>query len=889
MASVGRTFPDLINSGGHEWVAVYHIGGMDWCAVSSPKLQQAFDDYVAGGYTTAVNWYKRALFGGEANLAASYPEDDVQILPIMDADLGRQKISYDEKKGIDVGSWSVRISRAENGYVYANGTQTGWGLPGLDWIIDTGQDASVNRGVLAADFDGTALIWNNDQGLAGRINGLAAGELLLLYVGSRSVLCRGGSTTATYTAATDTWSASTVPTNGALHSPNQRIYSSIDNDQQRIEIVDIPHAESVAGLFAFLYLVPINPDGTIEGFDTAASGKASHDFPIMFRAGEVTTNPSGDASSWKITHGSITSALKAKVPTERFTGTLAGYQFCHSGLPDNLSGQLPHLGVIEVEGSAVRTERFYLATVGNYVRYETWQDLMDGVLSALDGAGTLQFAYKQGQDGDLIYYDATVSKTTVLVYGPAAVALGIGYLRDDKIDLYRTDVGSGFSRHFATAVQTVNAFFSPGNPIPVAAFGVAGIEYAGFDGGCIALRRDNGDGIWKHDVRYDSGTATVVLDQAKDRPVTKNDSVCKYVYQWDWADITFDFSGAFELYYNARGAWQVPEDGSSNRRLYLTGETDATQLDDGDPITFGDPDRFIPKEGVPVLENHGGTGSYMIMEGELDGTPADSSYIEIKGGAPGPTVDHAKGPESYPANVSAPNHRGLSLYWAPALQNEDPWQVADSRVMASDSPSLLFRELLGDTTTILDFPSRVPITTIPNVNATDDQVLIDWDAWAELDGFAPYNYDFTQKDITALGAMSSFAFTHGYRMTYGYKETERAFVLGLAPIAATSESQATFEGRSIDNQVLRPDVPTDKIGSGWLYSAVQMDVQAAPGAKREVRAAHSIGRTAHIAESKDLVVKDPISIFPDDETTGLPSIELLGRAESYARLFATPV
>jgi hypothetical protein len=609
----------------------------------------------------------------------------------------------------------------------------------------------------------------------------------------------------------------------------------------------------------------------------------------MFRAGEVTTNPSGDASSWKITHGSITNALKAKVPTERFTGTLSGYQFCHSGLPDNISGQLPHLGVIEVEGSTVRTERFYLATVGNYVRYETWQDLMDGVLSALDGAGTLQFAYKQGQDGDLIYYDATVSKTTVLVYGPAAVALGIGYLRDDKIDLYRTDVGSGFSRHFATAVQTVNAFFSPGNPIPVAAFGVAGIEYAGFDGGCIALRRDNGDGIWKHDVRYDSGTATVVLDQAKDRPVTKNDSLCKYVYQWDWADITFDFSGAFELYYNARGAWQVPEDGSSNRRLYLTGETDATQLDDGDPITFGDPDRFIPKEGVPVLENHGGTGSYMIMEGELDGTPADSSYIEIKGGAPGPTVDHAKGPESYPANVSAPNHRGLSLYWAPALQNEDPWQVADSRVMASDSPSLLFRELLGDTTTILDFPSRVPITTIPNVNATDDQVLIDWDAWAELDGFAPYNYDFTQKDITALGAMSSFAFTHGYRMTYGYKETERAFVLGLAPIAATSESQATFEGRAIDNQVLRPDVPTDKIGSGWLYSAVQMDVQAAPGAKREVRAAHSIGRTAHIAESKDLVVKDPISIFPDDETTGLPSIELLGRAESYARLFATPV
>ncbi len=900
MATVGKSYKQML-AGGQRFAAVYHIGGMDWCAYSDPALTDAFqkyiDDYPAADQgLKAVQAYYQALFWDFATETnTQYSQDKMQFLPILDRELGPQKIKYDDVKAIDVGSWSVSVSRETAGYVYTNGPQEGWGLPGLDWIIDPDQDATVNRGVLSRDYEGADLFWVNDQGLSDRINNLAGGEKILIYTGSRAIYVLGGTAAvvdaadgvSAPSATTTEWQCTNLPGEGAIHSPDERVYGAVNNDLERIEIFDVPNYESVVGLWAYLFLVPINEDGTIEGFKVDATEGLQHDLPILFRSGEIASNPSADPGSWKITHSGITKSLQAELPTEKFNGSLGGYQFSRSSIvAPSIAAQLPHIGVIEVDDAitpVVTTDRIFLCAAGAYVRYETRQKLLDATVAALNASGTLNFIYST--DGDDITVNSADDANTTFVYGPAAMALGLGYIREDKAEIHNLDVSSSYSEHTGGGRRLSEVFDS--------AYGLGGYEAPGFPGRLMALKDTaNATGsIWQHDMGY---TVPVLFAEKSVRTPFRNRSACNYFIQWDWADLLYDFGGEWANPHSSTGAWQVPPESGTyiapgNVFLYLNGESDATQLDDGDAITVGIPGNYADAE-APGLE---GTGAEfhpfeLIMNGKLGATPAGSTYIELAQSLDGddPGYDHMMQAGSGLGQII---QRGLSLYYAPGVQDEDPWKLADSRIVTGTEISKLLRGLLGDQASdIPTLPRRIPITTIPNLEKTagTSQNLIDWAAWETLDGEGEYSLVFDGK-TKILDAMTGYAFTHGKRLTYGYNETERTWILGLSDIGSISAAEVTFADRDIGTDIIRGgEAPKDIIGSGWIYSSTTVETRREADQELVISAKKTIGRTAHIAGAKALAVKDKLSVFADEET-GFPNNELIALVEKYGRLFAT--
>jgi hypothetical protein len=870
MATIGRSFQDLVKGGGHNYVGVYHVAGMDWAAVTDRRLQDAFDAYTAAN----VAKYKRLLFGsvgtasdGETLYNAS---DHVQMLEILDQEFGTQSIKYGEKKGIDIGSWSVKISRDTAGYVYENGPQTGWGLPGLDWIIDVEQDATVSRGVLAANFDGATLRWYNDEGLATRVNGLASGERLLLYIGSRCVLVVGGVHSAVYDSTNAWWYINNTGSEGALDTPDQRVYASTEDVQERIRIHDIPHFESVVGLFGYLFLVPINDDGSIEGFDNTSG---NHDRPILFRYGQIATNPSGTPGDWKISHNGITKSMQATVPIKKFEAKLSGFQFSRELVipPFVTTSHIPHIRCIEVSnnGGTVKQASIYLTTAGGYVRYETHAELLAAIRDALNASSTLDFSYSIDDSGTDIIAAAGAQNNQVIVYGCAAFAAGIGYVNPLFFVPHIADAKSGYTGH---AMWPERAQLD----------GVLGQAIDELPGSCPYFYLKTKEGIaanrkviqWT--VINTAGTLTAVKNF--EIPGMRSASRCKYFLSWD-RNFTYDHLGGWQPT-DKVPYWRVPEDGSSNKRIYLSPESNATDLESGYKITLGSSDNQTTDPILPTINRS------LVLSGSVAATPTDRGYfVPDTGGYGSPALFQ---PEVKIGNTV---RRGLPLYHAPLIQKEDPWKITDSVEVAGNEPSKLFRALLGDAGALLPVPSRMQVTTIPHVKKSDPAYkFFRWEDWEELDntGDSAYALSLKADKFKILDAMSSFAFTHGKRMTYGYDETERTWVLGLTDIKSVSTAQVTASGRVIDSTDIIPMEPTDVIGQGWLYAGVEVEAQKELDSKIKVQANKTIGRTAHITESKILKIKDSVSLFPD-ESEGVPNLNLLNTVKDYARLFAVPV
>jgi hypothetical protein len=178
------TLDDICQSGSFCNAFVYHICGMPWAATNSLELKAHLD---AAGPTSTL--LRRKMFGGESHF-------DVQILPILQHELGPQRIEYSEEKGITVGGWSVRLSSDPSGFVWQNGTNMEqWGVIGLDWQPETNAPGASHT-VLAADVvpnlaDNTVtLTWplGQDVGIKAWLDskwtGSAYSENLYLYSSS---------------------------------------------------------------------------------------------------------------------------------------------------------------------------------------------------------------------------------------------------------------------------------------------------------------------------------------------------------------------------------------------------------------------------------------------------------------------------------------------------------------------------------------------------------------------------------------------------------------------------------------------------------------------------------------------------------------------------------
>ena len=173
------TLNQFLRGGTLPAVWVYHVRGYNWAATNSAEFATWITDSEA-----YQNQIRVLLFGNTANFA-SFSAYDVQVLPILDHDLGQQVIKYDEDKGLNVGGWAVKIMCGDNGYTWSLDTEPTHmsGLLGVDWqpVIST---PGVKSAVLSRDYTPNAttfladLYWavDSDNGLKTKIEASITAE-----------------------------------------------------------------------------------------------------------------------------------------------------------------------------------------------------------------------------------------------------------------------------------------------------------------------------------------------------------------------------------------------------------------------------------------------------------------------------------------------------------------------------------------------------------------------------------------------------------------------------------------------------------------------------------------------------------------------------------------
>jgi hypothetical protein len=300
---------------------------MPWAATNSPALKAHLDDG-----TTAARILRTAMFGQKDSPTVA---SDVQVLTILQNDLGQQTINYNDEKAINVGPWSVTLSDNPSGFQFPNGGSfSNYGILGLDWQPVLTSEGSVNT-ILSQNTDPTTsgsiestIYWpaNKDFGLSAWLdnnwNVSAYDNDCYIWVGSSCYLAKGEADTTT-----DPLEYSVLCYPAQFNSPNENVFASVDN--QGIFVTNYP--QSIGGMTANLFGVEMDSDGN----------NNSGSDPYTLRTGKVNPGVTDNGmGQWKVGVGGFTDQLKIKAPMERFSATLKGYKF---NTNDLAIGDLPNL------------------------------------------------------------------------------------------------------------------------------------------------------------------------------------------------------------------------------------------------------------------------------------------------------------------------------------------------------------------------------------------------------------------------------------------------------------------------------------------------------------------------------------------------------------------
>jgi hypothetical protein len=244
------TFSQHIKDG-VRFAYVYHIAGYDWAATTDPDFAAWYN---AQGTEAAA--YGGLMFGSSSNA--------IQMLPVLNHDLGAQTITSTREGGIDVGQWSVSVNGDTSGYKFGKLFPyvpfSGWqsGLLGLNWEPDATQP-EIKRGIMSKDLrlsrvtgdllNGLApgfLYWRTDQDF-----GLS--DYLTTHLASSPIIWAGSSCMVVVALEVDgvNWKATVY--SGVFCSPLEDLVYS---DSMRYQITTVPL--DMAGRTSRLFAVPIS-------------------------------------------------------------------------------------------------------------------------------------------------------------------------------------------------------------------------------------------------------------------------------------------------------------------------------------------------------------------------------------------------------------------------------------------------------------------------------------------------------------------------------------------------------------------------------------------------------------------------------------------------------
>jgi hypothetical protein len=921
--SVQEVFEDLTpyekicRTGAVNAAFVYHVAGYDWAATNSPELAALLDGTPTDD---GLLYLKRQLFGwayilDTPNLEADYPADSVRVLPILDHDQGSQRIDYGEDKGLDVGGWRVTIRSGQTGYTWTKSAATIEGIIGLD-ANPNETTAGVKKGTLSRSIGeaGAAglvtVYWREDSGLAAKLSSPGNDAV---WVGTNCLY---------------QFSDPSGPTDGEYSCSFYARFlgTSLERTQLDLErqtgfsyITDTP--TGLVGQIARLHVVPMTDAGDVLDRDNGPT-------PILARWGTVAPGMTETDNTYRITHNGPSNVLDREVPVNRFRAHLSGFNLSRYdyGTTSYEVAQLPHIVLWEKEtgddesGEGVTKTEIWLGSLANggAVRYGSVGELRTAALAALTGATTL-CTYTEEPGGNITFDPGSSNVYSVRMFGPVPFLLGWGELAGNDRDTIRSEIESGIQpawmryRLKPDALQTrqdhsTDIVFCDGSTGEKKYYNWTGT------GGLDSLQRVTLENIpyWLH---LRSGTSvydpednrtTIPVGETRDTlPVFRWDQVASYYWQED-------------LYYRLsthQGLGLIPRDSSGNRRWYITAEADSRDLEAGagEVVIFGATDgaqdysrATSAAEFFRADEGRSGGAVRGIVESvdSTSGTYFVTDTYNVSG-----TL--FAGAFTFRDDAGVFTEGWMGLTWFPGVVGDDPNEITDATIVKNESATEIVQQLWGDPDTDAGVGIRQQLTGIPDLHGTamptktgyqgmgldsGDRTLIDWGQISEvleagrLAGAYSIKLSDDRGKLSVWEALQGVMLSHGGRLTYGYREDQRAYVIGATTVAPDSPSKAAQAGREISGAEILPVAPTGRVGGQWTHNSITCILTNSNGEEQPITAQKRVDASKAARASKPLEINDPFTppINPFDPAQKDYWETLQARLVSYANNWSLP-
>jgi hypothetical protein len=907
------TLDGICQSGSFPSAYVFHITGMPWAATNSPQLKSILDDgYGVAAYGTAPYGgggpLKRLMFG---IVDALETPADVQILTILDNDLGSQSVKYGPDKGIEVGPWSVRLN-ADNtsGFVYTNGGSfSASGILGLTWA-PTGDTSGSAWSALDVDWTPTTTgtipsgtlqwPWERDFGLKSWLDDNWGGSSYTndcdIYINS-SVLrpfneVQTDSTNRRYYVGCY---------GGIYNTPNERIPSR--RNEQTIDMQNFP--QSINGMNANLWAYQVNKDGRL----------ISGQLPFMLRSGKVKPGTrDGGNGVWTVNVGGVTDSLKVRAVVEPFDAHVSGYYFNdinEDGAFNTSIGRVdqylatPHISVREVIGGT--NDNFavlYLTGVGvDYVEFDTIGEILDATVDALNASSDLACTYKR--DGDSITYAPGASGVNAVgVTGIVPFICGVGYINADKLPRLIHEQLLQQQRELRPYNPS-----DAGNPFRM----VPQNEYDSTGAQVWYVQATDGYNFAELQESDVTGNGAIVWDKEVVR-LLRNPCTSPYFIQYDLSDNT-----TLEDQYDRRQALKEnhskkwPQDSSGNRRVHYTTDSNVV-LNDGAQIAFG-----------PVIESYGQS------RGKIDTVTGASNYFTLDNNTvlgmpyamfwPKGLQDALQFNEQWVESLELlipPEDAPIRWDYTEKLTSvprvadqivanysmEDPFAIGDVTKIKTTSPVDILKDIMGDkdvtSTGISDSIKLTDMQHFVDRNEYINKGFIQWTSLqnivdsALLDDCA-YTLDVRDPqggesidvfDFDIMSLLTGICVTHEAKMVWEWNEGTRSWRINFVKDGADSAANAVTHGRRIAQGAQVAGTPlTGMEGGDWYYATIKAEYGRTDGGSETFNIKNRDGRVRHTLGDKTMTVNDTMTLLPSGSTNARE--QLIKRFSTYQQRWST--
>lgn len=906
------TLDQICQSGGGEFSYVFHVGGLDWAATNDSRLIQALklDDVDPVSATQAelnAIEMREHLFGLGYKNGDYTPSNYVQILKNLDDNLGSQTIDFDEKKGIDVGNFRTSVFGGPHGYTWIWDSNIDcFGVMGLD-VVPSLKSNGVISGVMSRDYkpdetvDGWSgeLYWwaDTDEGLRKKINSKkAAGEEMFLWVGNSCLSVYSNSVITTgdeyyVTCYNQNW-----------NTPNERIFRNNINGLETLRITNVP--QMLRGATAKLFMIHWDHDMNKQ-FNAVTKGTTaptSLQVPILARSGKVASGFTESSNSWTVSVNGWTDQLREKIPTGKLEAHLKGFSFNKytplAGSVFDINGvyQAPHIYLREFsvdypgETNTLEERDIWLddggspLASGDYLYYDTIEELREAALTSIKNQTGLNCSYSLDESGDLVFEQkgASIDLTTVKLAGVVPWVLGWGYVNERQEEEVETDCkrrapkwawDRGLRKDVDIYAWTDSDYAITNNvadPNPKVKWWLHLRNIASETFKDVRIERVTASS----GSEYPSGSGKYWKADDAQIDVVKNKSKCAYFYQYDY--------NAYNSAYISEKYWVVPYDPTkSDRFLNLTYDSNLAYTEIGSGLSVGIPGKKKRFKGI-LTDKDEDLGSDQSIE---------LKFIDNEGNVFLGSIGRTGGGAAW-----GPMRTQPSLYWCPKVLESDPYIITDNSKPTTDTPSDIFKTLLGlQTGGLDDIGWRHRVTTIVDLFGPDsnkDRELIDWDSFdrlangtnIEVDHFT-INLKDDDIDLTVFDLLWNVCITLGIKICYEYQESQRAKVLTFKPFKGESVAQISAQTKYVNEINIDAEQTPSGTGDGeWLYSAVKPEIYDEDGAKVPITVNQKNGSTdAPIYEYKDI-----ITILKKQKNPGDVPVDFLNNLYEYTVAWSQP-